>query len=151
MKGQSDEHHDKCTSVAAQHRMNRMASSLLLPAFLCCQIVDDLVKMILARSEADKNYGVVMLAEGLIEFIPEFNQLISDINDVLASGIPTTIGTTISAASLHVQESKRAQGTVRPHTHEQSTQHDDFIFIVLGVQPTALRTFTPTSIQDKCL
>lgn len=54
--------------------------------------MDDLVKMIVARSEAGKNYGVVMLPEGLIEFIPEFNHLISDINDVLASGIPTTIG-----------------------------------------------------------
>lgn len=56
------------------------------------QIVDDLVVMILKRAEMGKNYGVVMLPEGLIEFIPEFNALISDINDVLASGIPTTIG-----------------------------------------------------------
>lgn len=48
--------------------------------------------MIVARAEAGKNYGVIMLPEGLIEFIPEFNHLISDINDVLASGIPTTIG-----------------------------------------------------------
>lgn len=48
--------------------------------------------MIVKRAEAGKNYGVVMLPEGLIEFIPEFNALISDINDVLASGIPTTIG-----------------------------------------------------------
>lgn len=48
--------------------------------------------MILKRAEGGKNYGVVMLPEGLIEFIPEFNALISDINDVLASGIPTTIG-----------------------------------------------------------
>lgn len=55
------------------------------------QIVDDLVSMIVKRAEAGKNYGVVMLPEGLIEFIPEFNALISDINDVLASGIPTTI------------------------------------------------------------
>ncbi|CAN0472571.1 unnamed protein product, partial [Hapterophycus canaliculatus] len=46
--------------------------------------------MILKRADAGKNYGVVMLPEGLIEFIPEFNALISDINDVLASGIPTT-------------------------------------------------------------
>ncbi|CBJ31829.1 RecName: Full=Pyrophosphate--fructose 6-phosphate 1-phosphotransferase subunit beta; Short=PFP; AltName: Full=6-phosphofructokinase, pyrophosphate dependent; AltName: Full=Pyrophosphate-dependent 6-ph [Ectocarpus siliculosus] len=55
------------------------------------QIVDELVEMILKRADAGKNYGVVMLPEGLIEFIPEFNALISDINDVLASGIPTTI------------------------------------------------------------
>lgn len=56
------------------------------------QIVDDLVEVIVKRSETGKNYGVVMLPEGLIEFIPEFNTLISDINEVLASGIPPTIG-----------------------------------------------------------
>lgn len=70
---------------------------LLCPSFTNAsnqsnQIVDDLVAMILKRAEMGKNYGVVMLPEGLIEFIPEFNALISDINDVLASGIPTTIG-----------------------------------------------------------
>ena len=48
--------------------------------------------VVVKRSEAGKNYGVVMLPEGLIEFIPEFDVLISDINEVLASGIPPTIG-----------------------------------------------------------
>lgn len=52
----------------------------------------DLVDVILARAEKGKNFGVVMLPEGLIEFIPEFNHVISDINDVLASGIPATVG-----------------------------------------------------------
>lgn len=64
------------------------------------QIVDDLVVMILKRAEMGKNYGVVMLPEGLIEFIPEFNALISDINDVLASGIPTTIGELFVCVSI---------------------------------------------------
>lgn len=56
------------------------------------QIVHALVDVVLVRAEAGKNYGVIMLPEGLIEFIPEFNHVISDINDVLASGIPPTIG-----------------------------------------------------------
>ena len=33
------------------------------------QMVDDLVSMILKRAEAGKNYGVVMLPEGLIEIL----------------------------------------------------------------------------------
>ena len=32
----------------------------------------------------------MLLPEGLIEFIPEFNALISEINDVLATGVETT-------------------------------------------------------------
>lgn len=70
----------------------RLGRSMDLVRLFFAQIVDELVEMILKRAEAGKNYGVVMLPEGLIEFIPEFNALISDINDVLASGIPTTIG-----------------------------------------------------------
>lgn len=39
------------------------------------------------RSESmGKDYGVILLPEGLIEFVPEFNRLIADINEVLAAG-----------------------------------------------------------------
>jgi diphosphate-dependent phosphofructokinase len=52
------------------------------------EITQQVVDTIVMRSEEmGKNYGVVLLPEGLIEFIPEFNRLISDINDVLAAGI----------------------------------------------------------------
>ena len=33
-----------------------------------------------------KDYGVILLPEGLIEFVPEFNRLIVDINEVLSAG-----------------------------------------------------------------
>ena len=54
------------------------------------QITQEVVEVILARAAQGKDYGIVLLPEGLIEFIPEFNQLISEINDVLAKGIETT-------------------------------------------------------------
>eukprot|EP00933_Yihiella_yeosuensis_P032008 TRINITY_DN25596_c0_g1_i1.p1 TRINITY_DN25596_c0_g1~~TRINITY_DN25596_c0_g1_i1.p1 ORF type:complete len:1221 (+),score=283.79 TRINITY_DN25596_c0_g1_i1:53-3664(+) len=47
-------------------------------------ITKDLADMIEARSKDGKDYGVIILPEGLIEFIPEFNSLISEINDKLA-------------------------------------------------------------------
>lgn len=47
-------------------------------------ITQSLVQMIVARADAGKDYGVVLLPEGLIEFIPEFNVLISEINEILA-------------------------------------------------------------------
>lgn len=46
---------------------------------------------VVARAEKGKHYGVVMLPEGLIEFIPEFNHLISEINNVLAAGTEPSI------------------------------------------------------------
>ena len=54
------------------------------------QITQEVVEVILARSAEGKDYGLVLLPEGLIEFIPEFNNLISEINDVLATGVETT-------------------------------------------------------------
>lgn len=54
------------------------------------EITDEVVQVVLARAKAGRNYGVVMLPEGLIEFIPEFNALIAEINDVVASGVEPT-------------------------------------------------------------
>lgn len=43
-------------------------------------ITNSLADVICARSEAGKDYGIVLVPEGLIEFIPEINLLISAIN-----------------------------------------------------------------------
>ena len=48
------------------------------------QVVDGLVKLIVKRSKAGKNFGVVLVPEGLIEFIPEMKELIAALNDTLA-------------------------------------------------------------------
>jgi pyrophosphate--fructose-6-phosphate 1-phosphotransferase len=48
------------------------------------QIVDDIARVISARADAGKNYGVVLIPEGLIEFIPSVKKLIARLNDLLA-------------------------------------------------------------------
>ncbi len=48
------------------------------------QIVNDIAKVVVDRSKAGKNFGVVLVPEGLIEFIPEMKSLISALNDLLA-------------------------------------------------------------------
>jgi pyrophosphate--fructose-6-phosphate 1-phosphotransferase len=47
---------------------------------ICCQIAD----LIEARYKQGKEYGVVLLPEGLVEFIPEIKELISELNQLLA-------------------------------------------------------------------
>ncbi|CAD7963561.1 unnamed protein product [Amoebophrya sp. A120] len=55
---------------------------------LTTQIVDVICKR---HKEQGKHYGVILLPEGLIEFIPEFEALIKDINEILAKdGIEAT-------------------------------------------------------------
>lgn len=50
------------------------------------QVVDTICDMIVQRSAAEKDYGVVLIPEGLIEFIPEIKMLITELNELLATG-----------------------------------------------------------------
>ena len=57
-----------------------------------------------------KNYGVILVPEGLIEFIPEMNVLISEINEIL---------------------SVEAQGDIRTFVIEKLTQVSKTLFEIL--------------------
>ena len=46
------------------------------------QIVEDICKIICKRAEKGKNFGIIIVPEGLIEFIPEMKYLISKLNDL---------------------------------------------------------------------
>ena len=54
--------------------------------YTLAQITKQVVDVIVERKRNNKDYGLVLLAEGLIEFIPEFNALIKEINEILAAG-----------------------------------------------------------------
>jgi len=51
------------------------------------EIVDQLANLISQRSKNGKNYGVILVPEGLIEFIPEMNVLIKEINEIVSKKI----------------------------------------------------------------
>ena len=46
-------------------------------------IVTELADMIVKRGELGKDYGVILVPEGLIEFIPEVSQLINELNELM--------------------------------------------------------------------
>ncbi|CAI7930438.1 unnamed protein product [Closterium sp. NIES-54] len=48
------------------------------------QVTNHIADVICKRAEAGKNFGVVLIPEGLIDFIPEINDLISQLNEILA-------------------------------------------------------------------
>jgi len=47
-------------------------------------ITDYMTDIIVKRANAGKNFGVALIPEGLIEFIPEMKAMIANLNDVLA-------------------------------------------------------------------
>lgn len=48
------------------------------------QIVESIAAVVAGRAAQGENFGVVLVPEGLIEFIPEMGSLIREINDILA-------------------------------------------------------------------
>lgn len=47
------------------------------------KLVNELYEVVISREKGGRNYGVVLLPEGLVEFIPEIKVLISEINEIL--------------------------------------------------------------------
>ena len=50
-------------------------------------IVEQIAQVVVLRSKKGMNHGVVLIPEGLIEFIPEMNALIAELNDALAHNV----------------------------------------------------------------
>ncbi|KAL3841159.1 hypothetical protein ACJIZ3_025750 [Penstemon smallii] len=50
-------------------------------------ITDYITDLICKRAELGYNYGVILIPEGLIDFIPEVQQLISELNEILAHDV----------------------------------------------------------------
>ena len=49
------------------------------------EIVDYMADVIAKRANAGKNFGVALIPEGLIEFIPEMKTMIANLNDVMST------------------------------------------------------------------
>ncbi len=48
------------------------------------EIVEYIANIVAARAKKGKNFGIALVPEGLIEFIPEMKTMISSLNDILA-------------------------------------------------------------------
>lgn len=48
------------------------------------EIVQNIVDVVVSRSNNGEDFGIALVPEGLIEFIPEMKAMISEINDILA-------------------------------------------------------------------
>lgn len=52
-------------------------------------ITNDIVSMIIKRGEAYKKFGIVLIPEGLIEFVPEISMLIKELNVLVSNNSPS--------------------------------------------------------------
>ncbi len=69
------------------------------------EVVDYIADIICKRAENGDDFGVALIPEGVIEFIPEMKVLINELNDLLAEGTAT------AQAFSHVKKSHRIDWT----------------------------------------
>ena len=50
------------------------------------QVIDQICASICRRAEDGNNFGIILIPEGLVEFIPEIKKLIEELNDSMAEG-----------------------------------------------------------------
>ncbi|HNW49532.1 MAG TPA: diphosphate--fructose-6-phosphate 1-phosphotransferase [Prolixibacteraceae bacterium] len=78
------------------------------------EIVDYIADVIAKRAENKENFGVILIPEGLIEFIPEMKVLIDELNELLAEGTAT------AQAFSHVKNSHRVDWTAEKLSSKSS-------------------------------
>ena len=90
------------------------------------QITDYIADSVAARAERGMNFGVAIIPEGIVEFVPEFSMLIAEINELLA-------------------------GSKADAFNELATWQEKDAFIQAGLSKEAMEVFRilPDSIQQQ--
>lgn len=84
LMGRSASHITLEVAHKTQPNITLIGEEVLAKKMTLKQIIDYLAGIIAARAKQGKNFGVVLVPEGLIEFIPEMKALIAALNDLLA-------------------------------------------------------------------
>ncbi len=79
------------------------------------EIVDYMAEVVANRAERGDNFGVALIPEGLVEFVPEMKKLISELNDLLAEGTKT------AEIFQNVKKSYRLEWVAEKISHESAT------------------------------
>jgi diphosphate--fructose-6-phosphate 1-phosphotransferase len=110
--------------------------------FNLSHITNQIADVICKRAEIGKNYGIVLLPEGLIEFIPEFSSLISEINDILA---------TTPAEELSSEVDEKNNFSASHETDTSSSISSNIIASKLSPENSALFSQLPKNIKHEML
>jgi diphosphate-dependent phosphofructokinase len=84
LMGRSASHITLEVGFQTQPNITLIGEEVLAKKMTLAQVVDSIAKVVVKRAEDGRNFGVVLVPEGLIEFIPEIKELIKTLNDILA-------------------------------------------------------------------
>jgi pyrophosphate--fructose-6-phosphate 1-phosphotransferase len=84
LMGRSASHITLEVGFQTQPNIVLIGEEILAKNMTLSKVVDSIVDVIVKRSKAGKDFGIVLVPEGVIEFIPEIKELISALNDILS-------------------------------------------------------------------
>ncbi|MDR1940726.1 MAG: diphosphate--fructose-6-phosphate 1-phosphotransferase [Endomicrobium sp.] len=85
LMGRSASHITLEVGFKTQPNIVLIGEEILAKKYTLAKVIDNITDVIVKRAKLGKNFGVALVPEGLIEFIPEMKELISALNDALAS------------------------------------------------------------------
>lgn len=83
--GRSASHVALETALQTQPNITLISEEVQEKKMSLSSIIDYMTDIIVKRANAGKNFGIAVIPEGLIEFIPEMGSMISNLNDIMAS------------------------------------------------------------------
>ena len=83
--GRSASHVALETALQTQPNITLISEEVEEKAMSLNSIIDYMSDIIAKRAEAGKNFGIAVIPEGLIEFIPEMKAMISNLNDIMST------------------------------------------------------------------
>ncbi|MDI6757976.1 MAG: diphosphate--fructose-6-phosphate 1-phosphotransferase, partial [Endomicrobiia bacterium] len=89
LMGRSASHITLEVALKTHPNITLIGEEVLAQKMTLSQVVEGIADIIAKRAEAKKNFGVLLIPEGLVEFIPEMKELISALNDVMAENEST--------------------------------------------------------------
>ena len=84
LMGRSASHITLEVALQTQPNLTFISEEIAEKKMTLNQVVKSITDTIVRRAEMKKNFGVIVIPEGLIEFIPEVKKLIAELNDLLA-------------------------------------------------------------------
>ena len=82
--GRSASHVALETALQTQPNICLIGEEVAAKKMSLAQITDYIADSVAARAETAGNFGVAIIPEGIVEFVPEFSVLIAEINELLA-------------------------------------------------------------------
>ncbi len=89
LMGRSASHIALECSLKTQPNITLISEEVANKKETLAEIVDYMAGIVAKRADDGNNFGVALIPEGLIEFIPEMKILIGELNDLLAEGTKT--------------------------------------------------------------